>query len=181
MKELLFSTEIKRFVWLQVALNIVFNNIGIVAGGPLIPLSKGIAGTVMLDFILTNCFLIFFLFICGRMELQKWLVKHDFEGKKYNAKEHGKLLKFMTCHPMMAFGKLWLGLSLCVSIPLFIALTVIYGDAIPQAHMLLVKTTYAISFAMFVSRIGATVGSIDPTTVPGGYIPTPKSKKPARA
>lgn len=181
MKELAFNSEIKRFVWLQVALNMFFNSLGVIAApGGMLPILAP-TGSVIFDFTLTTILIPFFLFIFGRLELIGFRTKNEIEGVEFNRKDkkHLKMLPFATVSPMVAYFKLLVRCVFLFTIPVFAFVYIVFGESgsVPVIPMLAIKELLAIMMAMYCSKIGATVGAFEPISVPHGYIPKPKPAK----
>ena len=181
MKDLAFSSEIRRFVWLQVALNMFFNSLGIItAPGGMLPVMAP-TGSVIFDFTLTTILIPFFLFVFGRLELIGFRTKNNLEGVAFDHKNknHTKLLPFATVSPAVAYFKLLIRCAVFITLPIFAVVYFLFGEAgvAPVLPMLGIKELLAVIMAMYTAKVGASVGAFDMTTVPGGYMPQAKPAK----
>lgn len=158
MKNLAFQTEINRFKWLQVALNIVFNSLGILAAGAMISLTTIGNGTVPLDLIITNLLLIFFIYTGARGEMIKWRAKNCNETFGLNASDRVK--SFASMGAFKGYLILLMGISVCITLPMWFALITVYGSEVPKMHMLAYKEVYAVVLAYALSVFGGRVGGL---------------------
>ena len=181
MKELAFSSEIKRFVWLQVALNMFFNSLGIItAPGGMLPIMAP-TGSVIFDFTLTTILIPFFLFVFGRLELMGYRTKNNIEGLDFDRKnkQHLKILPFATVSPVVAYFKLLIRCAVFITVPVFALVYFLFGEAgsAPVLPMLGLKELLAVIMAMYCAKVGAFVGAFEPASVPNGYVAKPKAAK----
>lgn len=179
MKNLAFQTEINRFKWLQLTLNIVLGNLGILTAASMISLVDFGNATVLLDLTLTNLLLIFFMFWGGRTEMLKWRIKH-IDSEAIDLGFSARVKQFAGFSTFKAYMILLAGFSITVTVPFWLFLFVTYGNEIPQLHMLGFKTFYSAFLAYKVAVFGCQVGGI--SKVPQGLIDAEaKSKAKAEA
>ena len=147
----------------QVLINLVINALVVVlVMGGLETLPVFEANGMLQDLLVTNMFLIFFIYIFGRLEVINWRKKNGAKGLEFNSEEHKKVAKLYKLHPLAGFGILWVKFTLFVAIPACLITSVIYGGAgMPILHFLFFKLVYACFMANYVANLGGMVGSIE--------------------
>lgn len=154
-----YNSEIKRYVWLQVALNIFFNSLGILTAGAMISLVSFGGGTVPLDLTITNLLLMFFVYTGGVGEMHKWRAKHGLPEYDAKPEDHKYSYKLSQMSPFKGYLVLLALTTVCVTLPMWGILISVYGDEIPQMHMLAYKEAYAVFVAYMSALLGSRAGA----------------------
>ncbi|MGF1760093.1 hypothetical protein L4D76_19575 [Photobacterium sagamiensis] len=121
---------------------------------------------MVVDFLIMNFFLIFFVFLFARKEVADWGAKNNAHGVWYNETKHKDLKKYLHRGFFKNFLSIFVRYNITMALPVIVACGFIYPEAgIPIAHFVFIKCVYSVFLANKVATLGGRLGSIDPKSI----------------
>ena len=150
----------------QVIINALINSlVGAVAVSTAYVTIGGDNGMIV-DFLIMNFFLIFFVFLFARKEVEDWRKKNNAAGVWYSEKKHKDLKKYLHNGFFKNFVKVFIRYTLLMALPVVVICHFVYPEAgIPHAHFVFIKGVYSVFLANKIATLGGRLGSIDKASI----------------